>query len=303
MNRVGEHAVVVGGSMAGLLAARVLSEAYDRVTVVERDSLPAVGEGRRAVPQGHHAHVLLMSGQEALEDLLPGFVPEMVEAGAATLQPLVEMSFTVAGHPLARVPVGPRAILASRPLFEGVVRRRVRALPGVQILQRCDALALVGDAERVSGVRIRHADDEAGEEVLASELVVAATGRSGRVPSWLGSLGHVPPPEERLVVDLAYVSLPLRLRPGALGSDKLAAFTALPGCARGLVLLSQEGGRWLLTVNGYGGDHPPRTWRDSSPSRRRSPRRRSSPPFALPSSSARRRHTGFPRTGAGATSG
>ena len=124
MERIGEHAVVIGASMAGLLAARVLAEAYDQVTVVERDALPPFGEGRRGVPQGRHAHVLLLSGQDALEQLLPGFVAELVEEGAPTMQPLLEMRVTIAGHPLARVPVGPRAVLASRALFEGLVRRR-----------------------------------------------------------------------------------------------------------------------------------------------------------------------------------
>ena len=63
MRRIGEHAVVIGGSMAGLLAARSLTEAYERVTVVDRDALPAGLEGRRAVPQGRHAHALLPHGQ------------------------------------------------------------------------------------------------------------------------------------------------------------------------------------------------------------------------------------------------
>src|SRR5688500_10089018 len=91
MERIGEHAVVIGAGMAGLLAARVLSEAYDQVTVVERDALPALGQGRRGVPQGRHAHVLLLSGQDALEELLPGFVGELVVEGAPTMQPLLDM--------------------------------------------------------------------------------------------------------------------------------------------------------------------------------------------------------------------
>ena len=45
--KIGDHAVVLGGSMAGLLAARVLSEHYARVTVVERDPLPAAAGYRR----------------------------------------------------------------------------------------------------------------------------------------------------------------------------------------------------------------------------------------------------------------
>ena len=56
---IGGHAVVIGSSMAGLLAARALTDGYERVTVIDRDTLPAGLEGRRAVPQGRHAHALL----------------------------------------------------------------------------------------------------------------------------------------------------------------------------------------------------------------------------------------------------
>ena len=75
MQRIGEHAVVIGASMAGLLAARVLADAYERVTVIERDRLPAGVEARRGVPQGAHAHTLLPRGQACLEELLPGSSP------------------------------------------------------------------------------------------------------------------------------------------------------------------------------------------------------------------------------------
>ena len=257
MERIGEHAVVIGASMAGLLAARVLSEAYDQVTIVERDELPPLGQGRRAVPQGRHAHALLHGGQEALEQLLPGFVRELVELGAPTMQPLLETRLTVAGHPLARVSVGPRVVLASRALFEGLVRQRVRALSRVAVLERCVALELLGTARRITGLRVRDRDGRDDEDVLDADLVVAATGRSRRVERWLESLGHAPAAEDTLAVDLTYVSRPLALRPGALGSDKLAAFSPRPGCPRGLTVLAQEDGRWLLTVSGYGDDRPP----------------------------------------------
>ena len=93
MRRLGEHAVVIGGSMGGLLSAGVLAEHYDRVTVVDRDELPLGLEGRRAIPQGRHAHALLPHGQECLETLLPGLCDELVADGAATCDALGEMRF------------------------------------------------------------------------------------------------------------------------------------------------------------------------------------------------------------------
>src|SRR5688572_3595615 len=116
------HAVVIGASMAGLLAARALAEAYERVTVIERDALQAGPEQRRAVPQGRHVHALLPRGQEELEALLPGITDELIGAGALTYEALSEMYFAVHGHPVARVAMNRDTLLASRPLIEAHVR-------------------------------------------------------------------------------------------------------------------------------------------------------------------------------------
>ncbi|MBY0514840.1 MAG: hypothetical protein K2P78_13115, partial [Gemmataceae bacterium] len=77
------HAVVIGGSMAGLLAARAAANHFDRVTVLERDRLPDGPEARKGTPQARHIHVLLTAGRRALEGLFPGLMAELVAAGAA----------------------------------------------------------------------------------------------------------------------------------------------------------------------------------------------------------------------------
>lgn len=106
---LGEHTVVIGASIAGLLVARALSERYGRVTIVERDTLPAIGEGRKAVPQGRHAHALLASGQRAIETLLPGITAELVDAGARSRASMKEIRMVVAGHRITQDAVGPTA--------------------------------------------------------------------------------------------------------------------------------------------------------------------------------------------------
>jgi 2-polyprenyl-6-methoxyphenol hydroxylase-like FAD-dependent oxidoreductase len=248
--------VVIGASIAGLLAARVLVERFERVVVLERDVLAPVGEPRRAIPQGRHAHVLLASGGDALEDLLPGFAAQAVAAGALTMQPLVDMRFTVAGHRLPRVPVGPRAVLATRPLFEGLIAKHVRGLPRVEVRERCEVHGLVAAGDRVTGVRVRGRGAR-DERILPADVVVAANGRAAQAPAWLSALGFPAPPEEQLRLELRYVTRPLRLPAGALGGDHMVAATPRPGCARAATLLEQEHGRWLVTAQGYGGDRPP----------------------------------------------
>lgn len=256
MDKLGERAVVIGGSVGGVLAAAALASRYEQVTVLERDALPVADEQRRAIPQGHHGHVLLTRGLEALDGLLPGVGEEMIVAGAPTYVALSDATFAGEGFELARAAVGKTAITASRPFFEGHMRRRALALPNVELRDRCEALALSATADRgrVTGVRTR--DAEGREELLEADLIVVASGRSARLPAWLEELGYERPPESTLRIDLGYCSRIYRLAPGAL-ADKLVFVAARPGLARGMGLFAQEGDRWLLTLAGLGDEKPP----------------------------------------------
>ena len=249
--------MVIGASIAGLLAARVLSDAFEHVTVVDRDVLPeGLAEHRRAVPQGRHAHGLQFGGQEALEHLLPGIRAEALACGAPLLRDAREMRLCLGGHQLPRVAVGSHAAVTSRPLLEGLVRRRVRCLPNVVVHDRRSVLGLLSNGDRVTGIRTR---DRAGgaEETLDGDLVVAATGRGGRVPAWLASMGFGRPHEERVEVDILYASRHLRLRAGVFGTDKLVVNGSRAHRPRGMSLVVEEGNRWNLMLYGYGAAHHP----------------------------------------------
>ena len=258
MNTIGDHAMVLGASMGGLLAARVLAEAYERVTVVDRDVLPEAGVPRKGVPQGRHAHALLPSGAQVLGDLFPGLLAGLAAEGVPLIGDFREMWFSVGGHLLCQdgEPDTP-AYLASRPYLEGQVRGRVRALPNVRIKERCEAAGLVTTParDRVTGARV--VPQGGGAEEILADLVVDATGRGARTPAWLRQIGYSPPAEERVTVDIMYATRHLRLRPGALGQVKLVVIGAEPTRPTALFLAAQEGGRWLLTLGGYAGHHPP----------------------------------------------
>src|SRR3712207_1624402 len=90
MDRVGSRAVVMGASMAGLLAARVLADAFDDEIVVDRDTLPEGPEPRRGVPQGRHVHVLLARGREEFDRLLPGLSRDLIARGAVRFDPAAD---------------------------------------------------------------------------------------------------------------------------------------------------------------------------------------------------------------------
>lgn len=251
------HAVVLGAGMSGLLAARALAEHFPRVTVVDRDRPPAGPVPRRGVPQGRHAHGLLARGGEALDRLLPGLTDELVRADAPLVRLMADSRYVMGGRDLARGDIEGRVVQATRPLLESVLRDRVAALGPVQFTDGHEVTGLAGDSHRVTGVRLRPRG-AAAERTLRCRLVVDALGRGGRVPRWLGELGAAAPPEERLRIDLGYASRLLRLPEGALGGDSLVVIGAVPEHpTRGLFLMRQERDRWMLTVSGMAGDHPP----------------------------------------------
>ena len=255
---LGEHALVIGASVAGLLAARVLSEFYERVTVLDRDTLPAgIAEHRRAVPQDRQIHGMQPAGQLALEQLFEGFCAEARAAGAPALAFGLEMRFRIGGCLLARVDLPGEYCLTSRTLLEGLVRRRVRERSNVTLRAGCNVLGLVGDGGRVAGVRALDRAPGAREETLRAELVVAAPGRGSKVPAWLEELGYPRPAEERVEVGVMYASRYLRLRAGALGRDRVVLDDAHPGRPRGLAAQTVEGDRWIVTLSGYGPEHHP----------------------------------------------
>src|SRR5215475_5644496 len=127
------HALVIGGSMTGLLAARVLSDRYERITLIDRDSFPAIGEQRRGVPQGVHTHGLLFSGRQVMDRLFPGVVDELIALGAVAGDLLADSRWCFEGGHLSKCTSGLHGLLLSRPLLEGVIRQRVMRISKITV--------------------------------------------------------------------------------------------------------------------------------------------------------------------------
>jgi 2-polyprenyl-6-methoxyphenol hydroxylase-like FAD-dependent oxidoreductase len=259
MQPIGEHAVVLGASMAGLAAARVLADAYERVTVLERDPLPAAAAHRKGVPQSRHAHALLAGGRAALEELFPGLTDELVANGALSGDSQAEARFYNHGLRLCPAPSDLRSVSVSRPLLEQCARDRVRALGNARLVDRCDVAGLAGtpDGRQVRGVRVIRQADGSAEEVLKADLVVDATGRGSRSPVWLEQLGYPRPTEEEVRIGVAYASRVYRRRRDHLDGNRAVVIAATGERRRGGVMLAMEGDRWLVTLFGYPGEHPP----------------------------------------------
>jgi 2-polyprenyl-6-methoxyphenol hydroxylase-like FAD-dependent oxidoreductase len=250
MKRGREHAIVLGAGIGGLLAARVLADTYDRVTVIERDRLPQGPRHRRGLPQGRHVHGLQPGGARVIEELFPGLLDDLVDRGAHLLDDFARFHFLPDG--VHRVSPSVRAepiYQPSRPFLEAGVRARVRDLANVTFLDDREVVGLMSDGVGVTGVRV--AAQGAPEQVLTADLVVDAGGRGSRTPVWLAELGYGRPDEDGVAIDVRYSSTVVRMPPGAI-PETLAVIGPTPERSGGMSLAAYEDGTWMFTMFGYG---------------------------------------------------
>lgn len=258
-----EHAVVLGAGIAGLLAARVLSRFYEAVTIVERDELAEIPLQRKGVPQGRHVHAFTSGGTHALGRLFPGLLDELIDAGAHVWDDgdLSRICFRFGGYAFKRSgrfadPAASATYLTSRPFLETHVRRRIRAIDHVQLLDGHDAVAPVADASgRVTGVRVvnRQTNDET---VLTAQLVVDALGRGAFSPEFLDRLGYGRPEEQRSDTRVVYASQLLRIPPDTV-TEKLTLVVPGEGQPTGGGIVLCENDTMLVTISGVNGHQPP----------------------------------------------
>jgi 2-polyprenyl-6-methoxyphenol hydroxylase-like FAD-dependent oxidoreductase len=261
---LGDHSVVIGAGMAGLVAARVLADHFARVTVIERDRLPARPTARAGVPQSHHIHILLAQGMALLDRLFPGLEGELLAAGAVTIDfPGDALWLSPAGWS-QRFRPGLRLVSCSRPLLEWTVRRRLAASSTVEFLEGHEVTSLTANHRQtaVTGVRLRARPHSpaatAAELTLPAALVIDASGRSSRTPEWLRTLGYPAPTETTINPFLGYATRAYARPKGAMADWRLLYVQAKPpATGRMGLLLPVEGDRWMVGLAGAGGDYPP----------------------------------------------
>jgi 2-polyprenyl-6-methoxyphenol hydroxylase-like FAD-dependent oxidoreductase len=245
--------------MAGLLAARVLADAFTEVLIVDRDELDGVRGPRRGVPHGRHAHALLARGHQVLAELFPGLDAELAQDNVPVGDLAGDLRWYFNGKRLRPARSGLLSVSATRPLLEAHVRDRVLALANVRLLERCAIRGLTTTAggDQVTGARVVSEGSENSEQDLAADLVVDATGRGSRTPVWLEELGYARPAEDRVKVGLAYTTRHYQLRSDPYGSDLSINPVASPANPRGAFFPKLHDGTSMLSLTGILGDHPP----------------------------------------------
>jgi 2-polyprenyl-6-methoxyphenol hydroxylase-like FAD-dependent oxidoreductase len=251
--RVGERAVVVGGSMAGLCAARALAPAFQEVVVLERDPLAGEPTVRGGAPQTGQPHVLLEAGRATLEDLFPGFTEAVLAEGGLLIDAGTDMQEYNRGGFLADPGERFPTLCASRPLMEHVVREAVGDHESIRLHgnRRFTDYVTNGTAD-VTGVAFRGPDG--AELTLAADLVVDATGRSSRTPRWLDEHGYEPPTVEEVTIDVTYSTGRVERPPD---DRRVLAVPPVAPRTRGAGLIPVEDGRWEVILQGVHGEDPP----------------------------------------------
>lgn len=251
-------AIVIGGSIAGLLTARVLSDYFNAVTIIERDELQPESDFRGGVPQARHLHTLLIKGEHILMQLFPGFQQDLEAAGAVVARWGLDSSFLLPAGWTLRFDMGLTSHIITRGQLEKLVRQRITDTPNITFSGGYVVEGLLTDADKkvVEGVHVK-ARSEAEAREFRADLVVDASGRTSKAPEWLKDLGYEAPPETVIDAHCGYATRwyerPLTTKPHTI------AIQARPGEGhyRGGGIMPVEGGRWVVTLLGGNSDFPP----------------------------------------------
>lgn len=271
-----DHAIVMGGSVAGLCAAAALTEVAKSVTLLERDADPRGAFPRKGTPQSYHAHVLLNLGARSLATLFPGVLDQLHARGAVHGDAAEICRWFIHGQWRPSFVKGLEISMQTRPMLEACLRENLQARAGVTLRFDTAIDEPIFDAATrgARGVRL------ASGEQLDADLVVDATGRGSRSPKWLEQWGFGRPKQQTVDVGLAYVSGMFEIPREALAVEALMIYPRAPTSPedtshainkRGGVAFHVEDDRWMVTQFGYHGDHAPtdlsafKTWAGSLP--------------------------------------
>ncbi|WP_395675423.1 FAD-dependent oxidoreductase [Inquilinus sp.] len=252
---IGRQAVVIGAGIGGLAAAAALAGHFEAVTVLERDRLPVDSEPRPGAPQSNQLHALLGGGLQAFCELLPGFDDDLARTGATLFRMGLDDRLELPGFdPFPVRELGPRFYSLSRPLLEFLIRRRIARLGNVALRDQCRVLGLVpGPDGSVAGLRCVQAGG--GDEVLAADLVVDASGRGAPTLAFLQATGWPAVEKTAIGVDIHYVTATFTRTEADRDWKGVVTFPEAPDTKAGY-LTPIEGNRWMALISERHGEVP-----------------------------------------------
>jgi 2-polyprenyl-6-methoxyphenol hydroxylase-like FAD-dependent oxidoreductase len=255
---LGKCAIVVGAGLGGLSAARVLSDYFDEVMILDRDELPDDAIPRPGVPQGKHPHFLQAGGLKALENLFPGLGNELMRAGAEPINPGFDSLIEVPGRDVwPRIKFSWSTYSMSRPLIERIVRRQVERVENIKVRGGCRVLNIVSESKvhAATGIQCQMVDGR--DETLKSDLVMDASGNGSLTVEFLKSTGRRPPEETSIGVSIRYASAIFERSHIQNDYKVVLSFPNAPEQVRAGLILPTENNTNQVILAGKGEDIPP----------------------------------------------
>jgi len=252
-----QHAIVLGGSLTGLLTARVLSQYYTQIIIIEKDTVHREPEARKGQPQTRHLHGLLPSGLQVMSRYFTGLLDEITSNGAKVFDFAASMNWYCYGGFRKSFHIDIKSVSISRPLLEHIIRERVLALSNVRLVDNTTAKHLTIDKQKITGVVIE--EKVSGRtESLSADLIIDCTGRGSRTPQWLKELGYAEIEVSEVKVNVGYTTRLYKRDPADPRGENWIAYTPeAPAETRFGGAFPIEGDKWMVTVGGWHGDHAP----------------------------------------------
>jgi len=256
---LGRHAIVVGAGIGGLTAAKALSSYFGKVTVLERDILPAAPNARTGTPQARQVHVLLRGGLDALDELIPDLEAELERGGAARVRVGTQALLELPGFdPFPQRDLGFDYLSMTRPLLEFVVRRLTAKQSNIAWKSHCRVTQFLesSDGSAVTGVRYDDADKRANQ--LAADFFVDASSRGALTLELLGKIGLPKPHETEIGIDLQYATAIFQIPPSAVHDWRAVLHRPDAQSSRGGLLVPIENNRWQVNLTCMHGEPVPK---------------------------------------------
>ncbi|WP_051620480.1 FAD-dependent oxidoreductase [Paenibacillus sp. UNC451MF] len=197
-------AVIIGGSIAGLLTARVVSDYYEEVLIIDKDQFPEQPEDRNGTPQAFHPHRFTQRGKMITARLFPGYEDDLLAQGSPSSLNKTIHNTNPHGSMVGKYPRND--IKFSRAVLEWVLRKRVNQITNVRFFPNHDVIHLVSNSDHttVTGIQVRERRHQGQQSTLAADMVFDASGRSSKLSAWLEEMGYDVPTPDFLKVDLGY---------------------------------------------------------------------------------------------------
>jgi flavin-dependent dehydrogenase len=258
---LGQQALVIGGGLAGMAAARVLADHFAEVIILDEDRFPQQ-PGLGAISNATHVFAISLRAQQMLEELFPALKQNLLRAGAIPLDPAADIEWLTPAGWGVRFPSRVSILSCTRDLLEWEVRKQLASFPRVKCHAHTQAGELVCDSSgtRVVGVGVRHRNraGSVAESTICADLVVDASGRNSQAPEWLAAVGYQKPEEISVNGFPGYASrLFQALQVKSQDSKAVCLQPAPPAFVRGGWIFPIEQDRMMVTLVGVGRDYPP----------------------------------------------